>query len=62
MGLTPLTHMLSFQILETNTKSGNVGPTLNLLNLINARDSPPSDISDPSQTWRCPLSASSIFV
>ena len=45
--LTPLTHPLSFQILETNTKSKNVRQTLSFLNLKKARDYPPSDISYP---------------
>ena len=31
--ITPLTHMLSFQLLETNAKSKNLGRTLILLNL-----------------------------
>ena len=31
--LTPLTHLPSFHIMYTNTKSGNVGQTLGLLNL-----------------------------
>ena len=33
IGLTPLTHPLSLQLLETNAKSGNAGRTLRLLNL-----------------------------
>ena len=33
VGLTPLTHLISFQLLETNTKSGNVVRALSLLNL-----------------------------
>ena len=44
VGLTALTHPLSFQLLETNAKSGNVGRTLSLLNLRKARDYPPSEI------------------
>ena len=32
MGITPLTHQPALQILETNTKSENVGRTLILLN------------------------------
>ena len=31
--ITPLTHLISFQLLETNTNSGNVGRALSLLNL-----------------------------
>ena len=53
MGLTPLAHPLSFQILETNNKSGNMGQTLILLNLQKAPYFPPQifyilciDVSD----------------
>ena len=59
MGLTSLTHMLSFHPLDMNTKCGNLGRTLSLLNLQNAHDYPPLDISYPScfhdrqsHTWR----------
>ena len=48
MFLTPLTHHLYLQLLETNAKSGNVGRTLRLLNLQKARDYPPLEISDSS--------------
>ena len=65
IGLTPLTHPLSLQLLETNAKSGNAGRTLRLLNLKKYLDHPPSDISYPSychdrksQPWRRPLLAS----
>ena len=65
MGSTPLTHPLSFQILDMNTDPGNIERTLILLNLLKARGYP----SDPScccygrsQTWRRPLAASSICV
>ena len=67
-GLTPLTHLPSFHILETNAKSRNVGRTLRLLNLKKDLDHPPSDISYPSylhdrksQPWRRPLLASYFF-
>ena len=40
-GLTPLTHLPSFHILETNAKSRNVGRTLRLLNLKKDLDHPP---------------------
>ena len=69
MGLTPITHALSFQIMETNSKSGNVGWNLILLNLRTDWSYPSSDISYPfycregkSHPWRRPLSDSSIFV
>ena len=45
VGLTPLTHLLSLQILEMNANSGNVGRTLSLLNLQKARYYPPSYIA-----------------
>ena len=49
--LTHLTHPLSFQFLEMNTKSVNMGQTLRLLKLQKARDYPPSEISDSSHPW-----------
>ena len=65
--LTPLDHLLSFQILETNAKSVNMGRTRSLLNLRKSRDYPSSDISDTSyccdglsQHRRCPSPASFI--
>ena len=65
MGSTPLTHPLSFQILDLNTNPGNMERTLILLNLRKARDYP-SDTSccccGRSQTWRRPLAASLICV
>ena len=45
VGLTPLTHLLSLQILEMNANSGNVGRTLSLLNLQKARYYSPSYIA-----------------
>ena len=33
LGITPLKYLLSFQLMETNTKSGNLGPNHRLLNL-----------------------------
>ena len=57
VGLTPLTYLLSFHIMEMNAKSRNVGRTFILLNLRKAQDSPPSYIEDPYQTWRLPLPA-----
>ena len=44
VGLTHLTHSLSFQILKTNAKSGNIGRTLSVLNLQKSRDHPPYQI------------------
>ena len=45
VSLTLLTHPLSFQILETNSNSIDVGRTISLLNL---QEYPPSEIPDPS--------------
>ena len=38
MSLTPLTHPLTLQLLDTYTKSGNMGCTISLLNLQKSRD------------------------
>ena len=45
VGHTPLTHLIPFQLLDINARSGNVGQTLSLLNLKKSRNCPPSDRS-----------------
>ena len=64
VGLTTLTHPLSFQIMEMISNSVNVGWNLILLNLCKAQDCPPSEIPDPyysrdglSRPWNCPSPA-----